>query len=61
MGGWTEKPTGKYVLRRPGKDDVELEYNEAIRAVIEHDGYVVLISPQGEVMLTKGTPPPADA
>lgn len=63
LTGWrAEKFTGAYVVRIPGENDRKFySFNEAVRVIVGHKGYAVLIDPQGKAMLTKGTPPKPDA
>jgi hypothetical protein len=61
--GWqASPPTGKYVIRVPGKDDrVCRHFKEAVEVITAHRGYAVLIDPNGQAILTKGVPPQPDA
>jgi hypothetical protein len=62
VGGWTEPPTGSYVVRRPGQDDLPFEgWGEALQNLVSNKGYAVLINPKGKVIVAKGTPPEPDA
>jgi len=62
VGGWTEPPTGRYVIRRPGQDDLQFEaWVAALLNFVSNKGYAVLLNPEGEVIVAKGTPPEPDA
>ena len=48
---------GTYTVVSPGKDDQKFNsFEKAADAVIKHSGYSILLDPDGDVMLTKGSP-----
>ncbi len=51
----------KYTVIQPGKTVREFEKGEdAVKHLVEHHGWAKLYAPDGNLLMTKGTPP-ADA
>lgn len=48
---------GTYTVVSPGEEEQKFtSFEKAANAVIKHAGYSILLDPDGEVMLTKGSP-----
>lgn len=49
----------KYTVIQPGKAIREFEKGEdAVKHLVEHQGYARLYAPDGNLLMTKGIPPP---
>jgi hypothetical protein len=59
MRGIVEQPK-KYLVVRPGRTPAEFDDSkQAIEHLVAHPGYAKVYAPDGSLLFTKGTPPPA--